>query len=142
MKRIIQTTMIAVMLLACVSLFAGDISIGIRIGAPPRPRVLRVIPRRPGPDYLWIEGYWYPVGNHYQWHQGYWTLPPYTGARWVMPHYDGHLYFQGFWEGDRGRIAHDYRWDRYPDRDFHYAQEHKKNGNHHEKGKKEARKHR
>jgi hypothetical protein len=137
MRHLIQTTMIAAMLLACASLFAGDISIGIRIGPPPRPRVLRIIPRRPGPDYFWIEGYWYPEGNHYKWHKGYWTRPPYPGAHWAKPHYDGGRYFEGFWEGDRGRIAHDHRWDRDRDRDFHYEKEHKKDENHHENAYRE-----
>src|SRR5258707_3787588 len=40
---------------------------------------------QPSPSYVWIEGYWYPVGNHYKWHNGYWTLPPYQEAYWVEP---------------------------------------------------------
>ncbi len=96
---------------------SAQISVGIQIGAPPPPRVLRVHPRRPGGDYIWVEGYWYPVGHRYKWHEGYWTRPPYLGARWVLPHYDGHRYFEGYWEGDRGRREHDHHWDRDPYRD-------------------------
>jgi hypothetical protein len=96
----------------------GQISIGIRIGAPPPPRVVRVVPTRPGPEFIWVEGYWYPVGNHYKWHGGYWTRPPYAGARWVGPRHDGERFFDGYWEGDRGRFEHDHHWDRDRDRDY------------------------
>ncbi len=117
MRSTIRATMLAVILLACGSAFA-DISIGIRIGPPPPPRVVRILPPRPGPDFFWIEGYWYPAGKHYKWHEGYWTRPPYPGAHWVMPRYDGGQFFEGYWEGDRGRMAHDHHWDRDRDRDY------------------------
>jgi hypothetical protein len=90
----------------------GQISIGIQIGPPPPPRVMRVLPPRPGPEFMWVEGYWYPVGNHYKWHAGYWTRPAYPAARWVAPHYEGGRYFDGFWDGDKGRRDHDHKWDR------------------------------
>ena len=106
------TALLALMLLAVASGVDAQVSIGIRIGPPPAPRVVRVQPRRPGPSHVWIEGYWYPVGKHYKWHNGYWTQPPYEGARWVTPHHDGQRYFAGYWEGDRGRLEHDHRWDR------------------------------
>jgi hypothetical protein len=32
---------------------------------PPPPRVYRVRPR-PGPAFVWVEGYWYPQGNRYR----------------------------------------------------------------------------
>ena len=98
----------------------GQISVGIQIGAPPPPRVVAVVPVRPGPDFVWVEGYWYPVGHHYKWHQGYWTRPPYEGARWIGPHHDGERYFAGYWEGDHGQVEHDHRWDHHHDRDFHH----------------------
>jgi YXWGXW repeat-containing protein len=96
----------------------GQVSIGIRIGPPPPPRVVRVLPRRPGPEFVWVEGYWYPVGNHYKWHAGYWTRPTYPGARWVPPHHDGERFFNGYWDGDRGQREHDHHWDRHHERDF------------------------
>lgn len=108
-------------LLIAVFLLCGtaraQVSIGIQIGAPPPPRVLAVVPPTPGPEYVWIEGYWYPVGRHYRWHAGYWTVPPYPGARWVVPRHDGERYFAGYWDGDRGRFEHDHHWDRDHDRD-------------------------
>lgn len=95
----------------------GQVSIGIRIGAPPPPRVVR-IPARPGPDYYWVDGYWYPVDGRYVWHNGYWTRPPYGSARWVGPRYESGQFYQGYWDGDRGRFEHDHRWDRDRDRDW------------------------
>jgi hypothetical protein len=117
MKSFIRTTLLASLFLVVgVSAFAAQVSIGIRIGAPPPPRVVAV-PVSPGPNFVWVEGYWYPVGNHYKWHAGYWSRPPYVGARWVAPHHDGERYFAGYWDGDRGRREHDHRWDRDRDRD-------------------------
>ena len=109
--KLMKRKLLAMMLLAAGAVFS-QISIGIRIGPPPPVRVLRVRPVAPGPGYFWVDGYWYPVGNHYKWHNGYWTLPPYPGARWVMPHHDGDRFFDGYWEGDRGRRDHDHHWDR------------------------------
>ena len=102
------------------SLFA---QISITIGPPPRPLV-RVQPASPGPGYMWIDGYQYPVGNNYRWHDGYWTRPPYEGARWQAPRYDGGTYYLGQWSGDRGDIGHDHRWDRKHDRDFDREDKH------------------
>jgi YXWGXW repeat-containing protein len=109
--------LLATLLLAGGTLF-GQVSIGIRIGAPPPPRVVRVRPPGPGSDFFWVDGYWYPVGNRYRWHEGYWTRPPYGGARWIAPRHDGERFFDGYWEGDRGRFEHDHRWDRDRDRDW------------------------
>jgi hypothetical protein len=100
------------------TLFAGapaafsQISVGIQIGAPPPPRVYAVRPAEPGPDFVWVEGYWYPVSGRYVWHRGYWTQPPYEGARWIYPRYDRDRYFDGYWDGPRGRFDHDHHWDR------------------------------
>ncbi|HEX4273778.1 MAG TPA: YXWGXW repeat-containing protein [Bryobacteraceae bacterium] len=96
------------------SLFA-QVSLGIRIGPPPAPRVVRVRPVAPGPGFTWVEGYWYPVSGRYRWHEGYWSRPPYAGAHWVAPRHDGHYFIDGHWDGARGEFRHDHRWDR--DRD-------------------------
>jgi hypothetical protein len=93
-------------------------SLGIYIGPPPPPPVAYVEPA-PGPEFVWVEGYWYPTGRHYEWHAGYWTQPPYAGAYWVRPHHDGERFFEGYWEGNRGRVEHDHHWDYDRDRDFH-----------------------
>ena len=97
----------------------GQVSVGIVIGPPPPPRVVRVLPPNPGPEFIWVEGYWYPVGHHYKWHAGYWTRPPYSGARWIVPRHDGERFFAGYWDGEHGRREHDHHWDRDRERDHH-----------------------
>ena len=113
-----MTTLLALTLLAGGSVFGAQISIGVRIGPPPPPRVVRVLPARPGPAYEWVAGYWYPVGRHWKWHEGYWTRVPYPGAHWVVPRYQAGEYFEGYWEGDRGRFEHDHHWDHDRNRDY------------------------
>jgi WXXGXW repeat (2 copies) len=115
----VKNKLMALILLTGGTLFA-QFSVGIRIGAPPPVRVVRVQPRSPGSGYVWIGGYWYPAGSHYKWHDGYWTRPAYAGARWVEPHHDGHQYFAGYWDGDHGQVGHDHRSDRGHDRDFRH----------------------
>jgi len=136
MKRLLKTTIIAAMLITYGSVFAAEISIAIRIGPPPPPRVVHVLPPRPGPEFIWIEGYWYPVEKHYKWHNGYWTRPPYPTARWVVPHHDGEQYFVGYWEGERGRLEHDHHWDRDKYRDYreeHHGKGHNKGDHDHDR---------
>jgi hypothetical protein len=117
MRKLLQTFAIAALLLAPASAAQAQVTFGIRIGAPPAERAYRV-PPQPGADYVWVEGYQYPQGNKkYAWHDGYWTRPPYQGAYWVAPYYSGGQYFAGQWEGNRGNIAHDHRWDRGSQRD-------------------------
>ena len=100
---------ICVVLLMSSAAFA-QISFGIQIGAPPPPRAY-VVPARPGSEFTWVEGYWYPQAGHYLWHDGYWTRPPYEGAYWVTPYHDHGRYVEGYWDGPHGRFAHDHRWD-------------------------------
>jgi hypothetical protein len=105
-------------LLLTAGLGFGQVSFGVRIGPPPAPRVVRVRPVAPGPGYVWVDGYWYPAGNRYRWHEGYWSRPPYEGYRWAQPRYEGGMFYNGYWDGDRGRFEHDHRWDRDRNRDF------------------------
>ena len=124
MKSFMKMTLIATMLLASGSVFGAEISIGINIGPPPPPYVVHVMAPSPGPEFVWVTGYWYPGKKHYHWHEGYWTRPPYAGAGWVQPHYDRERYFAGYWNGNRGRCEHDHHWDKDHDRDHHWDQKH------------------
>jgi len=124
----VKTKLIVGMLLGAGAVLA-QFSVGVRIGAPPPVRVLRVQPRSPGPDYSWVAGYWYPVGNHYKWHDGYWTRPAYNGARWVEPRYAEDRYFDGYWDGNNGQLGHDHRWDRGNDRNRDYNRYQNQNQN-------------
>jgi WXXGXW repeat (2 copies) len=125
MRSLITTTVLAALLLAGGSVSNAQVALGIRIGPPPPPRVIRVLPPRPGPEFAWVDGYWYPVGGHYRWHEGYWTRPPYPEARWVPPRHDGERFFGGYWDGEHGRVEHDHHWDHDRDRrDFDRGRDH------------------
>ena len=117
MRIIMKATLLAAILFATVSAVEAQVSIGIVIGQPPPPRVIHIVSARPAPEFIWVEGYWYPVKKKYKWHDGYWTRPPYAGAIWVPAHYDGRQFFVGYWQGNLGRVEHDHRWDRDHDRD-------------------------
>ena len=117
MRRYLMTTWVVLAFLA-VPVFGAQVSIGVQIGAPPAPRIERVHPVQPGRNYVWVEGYWYPVGNHWNWHKGYWTRAPYDGAHWMAPRYEGGHYHGGYWEGEHGRIEHNHDWDNHRERDY------------------------
>ena len=117
-RRVKNALLMGVLVLGVASVADAQVSIGIRIGPPPAPRVVHVTPARPGPDYVWVAGYWYPSGNRYAWHDGYWTREPYAGARWVAPRYEGDRYYAGYWDGSRGRVEHDHHWDHDKKRDY------------------------
>lgn len=136
MKKLVSSMFLLVMIFFGFGALAahGQVSVGIVIGAPPPPRVVAVIPARPGPEFFWVEGYWYPVGHHYKWHPGYWTRPPYEGARWVPPRHDGERYFGGYWDGGHGRVEHDHRWDKHHERDYHHDRDdHDDRDDHHDR---------
>jgi hypothetical protein len=116
MRKFIGAALLAAILLTGSPALKAQVSVGIGIGAPPPPRVY-ARPVAPGPGYVWVDGYWYPVNGHYVWHRGYWTEPPYGGAIWVGPRWEGGRYYNGYWNGDRGRFEHDHRWDREHERD-------------------------
>jgi hypothetical protein len=107
MKKILT-----IALLAGGALFA-QVSLGIHIGPPPQPRIVRVRPPSPGSGYVWVDGYAYPVNGRYHQHAGYWTRPPYDGAAWNSPRYDDGSYYPGYWSGGaQERFEHNHQWDR------------------------------
>jgi hypothetical protein len=105
-----KSKLLALMLLAGGTMFAGShVSFGVSIGGPvysrpyylppppPPPAYAYAVPVAPGPGYIYVAGYWYPVGRSYQWRSGYWVRPPHRHARWVAPSYRGGVYFNGYW---------------------------------------------
>ena len=114
---------LAVALIAGGTMFAQPrVSIGIGVGGYARgyyapPVYSQAVPAYPGPGYAWVDGYWGVNGGRYVWVPGRWDHPPYAGAYWVEPYHVGGQYFTGRWEGSRGNVAHDHRWDRGAQRD-------------------------
>jgi hypothetical protein len=91
-----KTKLLAVLLFAGSALFAAPaVVVGVGVGAPVP--VAAYVGRAPGPGYVWVGGYRYPVGAGYGWHAGYWARPPYAHAYWVAPRYFGHRYYRGYW---------------------------------------------
>ncbi|MDB6167172.1 MAG: hypothetical protein JWM88_36 [Verrucomicrobia bacterium] len=72
----------------------------IAVEAPPPPRhEVRIGP--PGPQYVWIEGYWVRRRHRYEWVQGRWELPPRGHGRWEGPRWErrggSYVFIQGSW---------------------------------------------
>jgi hypothetical protein len=105
------------LLLALASVSHAQTRFDMDMGAPPPPPRAYRVPPQPGPDYIWVEGYWFPGNGQYQWHNGYWTRPPYPDAYWVAPYYQGNQYYSGHWEGGRGDVHHYHGWDQNNQRD-------------------------
>ena len=114
-----KTKLLVAMLLVGGSLFAKThVSIGIGVGtpyyyAPPPPPTVVYIPPEPGPEYVWVPGYWNPVGPRFVWHVGFWARPPYVGAYWVAPRYYEHRYYPGYWGRRHWDRDDDERWEHY-----------------------------
>jgi hypothetical protein len=90
------------------TMFSGsllaDISLRVQVDAPPPPPRHEVVIEsgRPGPDYVWVDGYWDGAPGHYVWAAGHWDRPPHGNAHWMAPHWerdhDGHYHqIRGEW---------------------------------------------
>jgi hypothetical protein len=123
MRRIIPALSISALLLACAPAANAQVSFNVRIGTPPPPPRVYRVPPQPGPDYEWVEGYWYPMNGRYVWHNGYWTHPPYPGAYWVAPYYERGEYYPGYWGGRQGEVHHDHGWDQTRERDDRWGRD-------------------
>jgi hypothetical protein len=96
--------------IVCLTLFAcgvrevaeAQVHVSLYAKIPMAPNiVLRVetpVIATPGPDYIWVDGYWTWDSRYreYVWIQGYWAVAPYSGAYWIP----------GYWE----RYRNGYRW--------------------------------
>src|SRR6476659_4643661 len=65
MKRVIWIASVATFLLAGASVAGAQtsVSVGIHVGGPPPPPQVVYVgpPPPPAPEYVWVQGYWYPV---------------------------------------------------------------------------------
>ena len=72
------------------------------VPAPPAVQA-ETIPASPGPNYVWVGGYWDWTGTQYSWVPGYWAVPPAGKTEWVPPRYDKRgdtfMYHRGYWRG-------------------------------------------
>ena len=80
----------------------------VYVESAPPPVRYEVVTVAPGPEYVWISGYWVYSGVQYMWVSGRWDRPPSGYTVWVRPRYErqrgGWLYKPGHWDsGGRGR---------------------------------------
>ncbi len=91
-------------LLAAAIASPSSAQISVYIGSPPPAMVYEEPAPPPDAGFVWIEGYWRPVGHHYKWVRGHWERPPFEGAFWTHPHYD---HYQEGWEWHEGHWDHE-----------------------------------
>lgn len=51
----------------------------------PPPLQGEVVVMAPGPDFVWVPGYWSWGGSAYVWTKGAWAHPPHAHAKWASP---------------------------------------------------------
>jgi uncharacterized membrane protein len=95
----LSRNVLAAVVAAASLLAAGSASANVYIRiAPPAPRHEVIIERdRPGPDHVWVPGYWNWNGTEYVWAGGRWDLPPRPHAHWVPGHYRHHRRHGYYW---------------------------------------------
>jgi len=88
---------------------------GYAAAAPSPPPTYAYQPPAPGPNYIWINGFWNFTGGRYVWTNGYGALPPYAGGYWIAPRYYGGRFYAGHWGGSNygghEYFRNDYRYN-------------------------------
>ncbi|MBV8881986.1 MAG: YXWGXW repeat-containing protein [Planctomycetaceae bacterium] len=68
--------------------YYGD-DVYVREAVPP-PRTQVIVGTAPGPDYVWVGGYWSRYRNNWHWIDGRWAHRPRPNAVWVDGRWDHH----------------------------------------------------
>jgi hypothetical protein len=70
--------------------------------APPPLRAEVIVDAPPGPEHVWVGGYWTRLENSWTWVRGRWCLRPHPTAVWVSGHWEklprGYAYTPGYWK--------------------------------------------
>jgi hypothetical protein len=81
-----------------------DLHVRVVPEAPPPLRAEVVIPR-PGPNHVWVKGYWHHDGAAWAWMDGRWIEPPRPHVRWITARYErvdgGTRYIPGHWSHEK-----------------------------------------
>ncbi|MGL4301371.1 MAG: hypothetical protein ACRCS5_01530, partial [Sphingomonas sp.] len=77
------------------------VNVSVRVSPPPLP--VYVQPALPGPDYIWLPGYWAwdDLADDYFWVPGTWVLAPRPGYVWTPPWWGwsngAYVFHTGYW---------------------------------------------
>ena len=88
--------------LAVVACVRQDNAAGeVVVASAPPPLQQEVIDVQPGPDYVWVGGYWTWRHDHHEWVRGQWKRPPHGRHQWVAPRWEhntrGYVFIDGHW---------------------------------------------
>lgn len=98
---LVTVSAVVILTSACVGNPPPDMGGVVWVSTAPPPRIHEERPYRPGPEFVWIEGYHQWNGASYVWVAGHWERPPRPHAKW----------HRGRWShGDRGWYWVDGRW--------------------------------
>jgi len=90
---------LAAALVVAPALSSAATFVSVNFAPPPLPVYAQ--PIAPGPDYMWIPGYWAWNGVGYYWVPGTWVLAPYVGALWTPGWWgwggSAYLWHPGYW---------------------------------------------
>ncbi len=119
MKKIAAACLFALLITIPSRGFAG---VFVSVAVAPPPLVVYDQPIVPGPDYIWMPGYWAYDEDGWYWVPGAWVLPPEPGLLWTPGYWEwddyGHSYYwhAGYWGphvGFYGGVAYGYGYPGY-----------------------------
>jgi hypothetical protein len=97
--RFLRAVVLAIALFGIAFTSSASVFVSVNFAPPPLP--VYVQPICPGPEYIWVPGYWAYGPEGYYWVPGTWVLAPYVGALWT-PGYWGwsgalFVWHPGYW---------------------------------------------
>ncbi|MDR3235638.1 MAG: YXWGXW repeat-containing protein [Prevotellaceae bacterium] len=127
MKKFIFVISALTLMLSCIApqgvprAVQTDVSVYTQIPMAPTVQLTVETPiaLAPGPNYVWIDGYWswdYRY-REYVWISGYWALSPYVGAYWIPGYWEtyksGYRWVDACWLPNDYHISYGYYKNRY-----------------------------
>ncbi len=104
MKRLLSRLALAALVLVTAGASTAclvPVAAGIAVTLGPPPLRADLVIAAPGPQLVWVPGYWDWHGAAWVWVPGAWLRPPHPHAAWVRPVYHqrrGHWYYSpGHW---------------------------------------------
>lgn len=74
----------------------------IVVATPPPPVRIERHGRRPGRDFVWVNGYWAYRGHQHVWVAGHWDRPPHGHRVWIEPRWEHrggtYVFIEGRWQ--------------------------------------------